>query len=103
VKNLDSLKIRKEAMSGVVPLRLTINFITIKKKCLSGNRYRLTFEKIFPASSAPKELWPVEVFTDGQYMVDPPYEFLYNYKGEMLEEYKELLIPQKPKTIKLKK
>ena len=100
---LDSLKIRKEAMSGVVPLRLSMDFITIKKRCLSGNSYKLTFEKIFPASSAPKELWPVDSFTDGQYMVDPPYKFLYDNKGEMLEKYKKQLIPRKPLKIKLKK
>ena len=35
-------------------------------------------------------------------MVDPPYRYLYNWKGEMLDEYKKLLIPRNPTTIKLK-
>jgi hypothetical protein len=103
VKTLDSIKFPRIAKSGIVYERLFLDVITIKKRCFTSNQYKLTFEKIFPASLAPKELWPVESFTDGQYMVDPPYEFIYNSKGEMLEEYKELIIPQKPKTIKLRK
>ena len=45
---------------------------------------------------------PVKKFSDGEYMVDPPYKFLYNNDGEILEEYQEQLIPKKKVKIRFK-
>ena len=59
VKILDSLKFPYRARSGVVVERLTIDVVTIKKRRFSSNVYKLDYQKIFPASSAPKELLPV--------------------------------------------
>lgn len=100
---LDSIKFPNEAKSGIVWDRLFLDIITLKRALCSKRKYTLKFTKVFPASIAPKELMPLETFSDGQYMVNPPYKFIYNNKGEMLEVYKKQLIPNKPVKIRMKK
>ncbi|KAF0204071.1 MAG: hypothetical protein FD170_760 [Bacteroidetes bacterium] len=100
---LDSLKLPDFAKNGIVWDRLYLEVLTVKKCRLSRNRFKIIFKKIFPAGLAPRELMPVINFSDGQYMVNPPYEFIYDNKGEMLEVYKKQLIPKKPVKIRLKK
>lgn len=100
---LDSIKLPNEAMSGIVWDRLFLDIITLKRAPCSKRKFTLKFTKIFPGSIAPKELMPVETFSDGQYMVNPPYEFIYNNKGDMLEVYRKQLVPNKPVKIRMTK
>ncbi|MDD2529547.1 MAG: hypothetical protein PHT26_16040 [Lentimicrobiaceae bacterium] len=100
---LDSIKFRPYNSTGLVPLRLTLDVIKIRRCWFNNFYYTLRFTKIFPASKAPKELFPVEKITDGGYMPDPPDRFIYNNKGEILEYYSKQLIPKKPVKIKIKK
>jgi hypothetical protein len=100
---LDSLKLPDFAKNGIVWDRLYLEVLTVKKCRFSKYKFKVVFEKIFPASLAPKELMPVINFSDGHYMVNPPYEFIYDHSGEMLEVYKNQLIPKKPVKIRLKK
>ncbi|HPG33441.1 MAG TPA: hypothetical protein PLM34_06275 [Lentimicrobium sp.] len=99
---LDSIKFRTYNSTGLVPLRLTLDVIKIRRCWFNNYNYTLKFTKIFPASKAPKELLPVEKITDGGYMPDPPDRFIYNNKGEILEYYSNQLIPKKPVKIKIK-
>lgn len=100
---LDSIKFRPYNSTGLVPLRLTLDVIKIRKHWFNNYCYTLKFTKIFPASKATKEIFPVENISDGGYMPDPPYRFIYNSKGEIDEYYSKQLIPKKPVKIRLKK
>lgn len=99
---LDSLKFWHSNRIGLVPLRIAIDVVSIKKCWHNQFHYKLRYSKIFPAGKTPKELLPVEKISDGGYEPDPPSKIFYNWKGEMLEKYKKSLIPKKPVIIKLK-
>lgn len=98
---LDSLKLPVFANYSIVWDRLYLEVLTVKKCRFSKYNFKIVFEKIFPASLAPKEFLPVTDFSDGHYMVSPPYGFIYDNKGEILEIYKKQLIPKKPAKIRL--